>query len=60
MQGFNFQIQYIPGTKMGLADYLPRMYAPTDSDIGVLDMFEDEDLPEDAYMDMLVSLVIQP
>jgi exodeoxyribonuclease-3 len=60
MQGFNFQIQYIPGTKMGLADYLSRMYAPTDSDIGVLDMFEDEDLPEDAYMDVLVSVATGP
>jgi hypothetical protein len=26
MQGFNYQVQLIPGTKMGLADYLSRMY----------------------------------
>jgi hypothetical protein len=26
MQGFNYQVQLIPGIKMGLADYLSRMY----------------------------------
>jgi hypothetical protein len=26
MQGFNYQVQLIPGTKIGLANYLSQMY----------------------------------
>jgi hypothetical protein len=32
MQGFMHKVQLIPGKKMGMADYLSRMYSVTDED----------------------------
>ena len=60
MQGFSFKIQYIPGTKMGLADYLSRMYAPDDNGMQVLTNVEEEDLDTEGYMEMLLHLSMSP
>ena len=43
MQSFIFKVQRIPGTRMGLADYMSRMYPEVDSDEDKVQSIKEDD-----------------